>query len=98
MVSLRITFYDIAIADPLLVSQFFDTILGIERMHLQRGDVNQKPRPNESLVHLVVAQHMADVLAKKAFDTFAEFLYTIDIFLLNSPCTVSRIRMSRHKR
>src|SRR5207247_8661251 len=79
--NLRATFCDIAIADPLLVSQFIDTILGIERMHLERSDVNQKARPNKLFVHLVVAQHMADVLAKKAFDTFTEFLYTIDILL-----------------
>src|SRR6266545_2701392 len=90
-------FGDVAIADPLFVSQLLGTIRRIERMHLQRSDMDQKPRPNESLVHLVIAQHVADILAKKAFDAFAEFLYTIDVLLLHSPCPVGRIRRPRLK-
>ncbi len=85
------TFCDIAVTDPLRISQFLNAILGIERVHLQRSDVDQKPRSNESLVHLVIAQHVADILAKKTFDAFPEFLHTIDILLLHPPCAVGRI-------
>src|SRR5438093_5750158 len=46
---------DVAIADPLAVSQFVSTVFSIQRMHLQRSDVDQKPRSNESFVHLVIA-------------------------------------------
>src|SRR5438093_7247465 len=88
---------DVAIADSLFVSQFVSTIFSIQRMHLQRSDVDQKPRSNESLVHLVIAQHVADVLAKKAFDAFTEFLHTIDVLLLHPPCAVGRIGASRLK-
>ena len=35
-----------------------------------------------SLVHVVVAQHVANVLAQEAFDALAEFLRTIRIRLL----------------
>src|SRR5436190_8431338 len=83
--NLRATFRNIAITDPLLVSQFLDAIFGIERMHLQRGNMNQKPWSDESLVHLVVPQDMADVLTKETFDAFTKFLYTIDVLLLHSP-------------
>ena len=34
------TLRDVAVADALRVPQFFDAIFGIERMHLQRGDMN----------------------------------------------------------
>ena len=46
----------------------------------------------------MIAQHVADVLAKKAFDAFAEFLHTIDVLLLHPPCAVGRIGRSRLKR
>src|ERR1700730_16371372 len=38
--NLRATFGDVAVTDPLRVSQFLDAIFRVERMHLQRRDVN----------------------------------------------------------
>src|SRR5205085_4589754 len=78
-------FCDIAVADPLSVSQFFQSIFGIERMHLQRRHMNQKARSDELVVHLVIAQNMANVLAKKTFDALPEFLDAIDVGLLHPP-------------
>jgi len=82
---------DVAVADSLRVSQFFDAIFCIEWMHLQCGDMNQETWPDEFVVHLVVAQHVADILTEKTLDAFPEFLDTIDVFLLHSPGTVRRV-------
>src|SRR5262249_29368949 len=84
--------------DSLRISQFFDSVLGIEWMHLQRGDMNQETWPDEFVVHLVIAQHVADVLTKKTFDALPEFLHAIDVLLLHSPGTVWRIGRSRLER
>jgi len=35
---------------------------------------------------------VADILAKKTFDTFSEFLHTIDVLLLHPPRAIRRIR------
>jgi hypothetical protein len=74
------------------VAQFLDPILRVERMHLQRGRINQKSWSNESIVHLMIPQNVANVLAKKTFDAFPEFLYSIDVFLLHPPRSIRRIR------
>jgi len=93
--NLRATLRDVAIANALRVSQFFDAILGVERMHLQRGDMNQKSRSDEFVVHLVVAQHVANVLAKKALDAFPELLDAIDVVLLHPPRSIGRVGRAR---
>jgi len=79
---------DVAIANSLGVSQFLQPIFGIERMHLQRRHVNQKARPDKFVVHLMVAQHVANILAEKTFDAFPEFLNPIDVGLLHPPCAI----------
>jgi hypothetical protein len=58
-------------------------------MHLERRGVNEKTRPDKVLVLVMIAQHMAHVLAKKAFDTFPEFLDPIDILLCHPPGAVA---------
>jgi hypothetical protein len=67
-------------------------------MHFQRGDVNQESRTDKFVVQLMVAQNMANILAKKAFDTFTKFLHAIDVLLLHSPGAVRRVSRSRFKR
>src|SRR5205823_1914982 len=67
-------------------------------MHLQCGNVNQKTWPDELIVHLVIAQHVANVLAKKTFNAFSEFLHTINVLLLHAPCAVWRVGSSRFER
>ena len=64
-------------------------------MHLQRGDMNEKTRTDKFIMHLVVAQNVADVLTKITLDAFPEFLHTIDILLLHSPSTVRRVGCPR---
>lgn len=86
---------DVAVTNSLCISQFVDPIFGIERMHFERGDVNQISWPNELFMHPMIAQDVANILAKEAFDAFPKFLDAIDIFLLHSPGSVRRIGRTR---
>ena len=61
---------------------------GVERVHLERRRVDEEARPDELLVHVVVAQHVANVLAEEALDALAELLHAIDVLLL--PCARCR--------
>ena len=78
-------------------AQFRYPIFGIERVHLQGGRVNQETRPDKAIVHLMIAQYVADILTKKTLDAFPKLLHPIDIFLLHSPGPVRRIRRTRFK-
>ena len=49
------------------------------------ADVNQKARADEFVVLLVIAQDVADILAKKTLDAFPEFLHAIDVVLRHPP-------------
>src|SRR5438874_1947086 len=96
--NLRAALRNVAVADPVGFAQFFDSIFGIERMHLQRGCVNQKARPDKAIMHLMITQHVADVLTKETFNAFPEFLDSVDILLLHPPGAVRRVRRTRLKR
>ena len=45
-------------------------------------------------VQLMIAHHMADVLAKEALDALAEFLDAIDVALLHPPGAIGCVRLS----
>src|SRR6267154_4549352 len=64
-------------------------------MHFERGRVNQESRTNEFLVHMMVAQYMANILAKETLDALAKFLYTLYVFLVNSPSAVGSVGFAR---
>jgi hypothetical protein len=89
------TLRDVAVTNALGVSQFLDAILGVERMHFERGHVNEKARPDKFVIHLVIAQDMANILAEKTFDALSKFLNAIDILLLHSPRSIRRIGRTR---
>ena len=72
-------------------------IFRIERMHFQRGHKHQESRTNKGVIFVVIAQHMADILTKKTFDTFPKFLNPIDICLRHPPGPIRRIRWPRIK-
>ena len=82
---------------PPVFAQIGDTIRGIERIHLQRGGIDQESRTDELVVHVVIAQHVAHVLAQEALDALAEFLHTIDVGLLHAPGTVGGVGLARHE-
>ncbi len=69
--------------------------VGVERVHLQRGHVDEEPRADELVVLVVVAQHVADVLAQEALDALAEFLHAVDVFLLHPPGAVGCVGLPR---
>ncbi len=57
---------------------------GVQGVHVQLGDPHQEARPGEGrLVLLVVAHHMAGVLAQEALDALAELLRAVHIDLLH---------------
>src|SRR5947207_9219898 len=64
-------------------------------MHLERGGVDQKARTDELVVLAVIAEDMADILAKETLDAFPEFLDAIDVFLLHSPGAIRRVGRTR---
>src|SRR5438128_9448527 len=49
-------------------------------------------------MHLMVAEHVADILTKKTFNAFPELLHTVDVLLLHSPGAVWRVGRSRLER
>src|SRR6185295_12870384 len=57
---------DVAVADALGLPQLGEAVLDVQRMHLQSGGVDEQPGSDELLVQVVVAQHVADVLAEEA--------------------------------
>src|SRR5204862_5044415 len=78
------TLRDVAVANAVGRPQLLEAILGIERMHFERGHVDEKPRADKFLVFPMIAQDVADVLAEKTLDAFPEFLDASDVFLLHA--------------
>src|SRR6187431_1620156 len=72
--NLRAALRDIAQADAVAVLQVLQAIRGVERVHLQGGDVYEEAWSDELVVHVVIAQDVAHVLAEEALDALAEFL------------------------
>ena len=85
---------DVAITDAVVVLQIRDAIFGIERMHFQRSGVQQEAGSDELVMLVMIAQHMANVLAEKTLDALSEFLYAIDVFLHHCPRSVGVIWFS----
>jgi len=96
--NLGAAFRNVTVTNSMRVPQLLDAILGIERMHFQRGHVDQKSRADEFVVHLMIAQHVANILAKKTFDAFAKLLDAIDVGLQHPPCPIGRVRWPRLER
>ena len=78
---LRAALGDVAVADVVLLLQIRNTVLDVERVHLERGRVDEEARPDELVVLGVIAQHVADVLAEEALDALPELLDAVDVTL-----------------
>src|SRR6266536_1691933 len=75
---------DVAEADAALLPDELAPVVGVERVHLQLGVADEHARPREArLVLLVVADHVADVLAQEALDALVELLCPVDVPLLH---------------
>ena len=48
----------------------------------------RKRGPAKLVLRVVVAQHVADVLAEEALDALAELLHAVDVVLLHAPGAV----------
>ena len=69
---------------------------GVERVHVQLGEPDQEARAGEGLlVLLVVAHHVAGVLAQVALDALAELLAALDVDLLHP--VVARLEVGRRR-
>lgn len=95
---LRAAFRNVAVADPLLITNIPNAILIVKRMHLERRIVNEVPRTGVAVIKMMIAQNMANILAEIAFDAFAEFLYTVHVRLRHAPCTVRQVWLARSER
>src|SRR5439155_6018847 len=60
--------------------------------------VHQVARAHELLVQVMVAQHVADVLAEEALDALPELLDPVHVLLLHPPGAVGRVGRARGER
>ena len=68
-------------------------VVRVERVHLELGVADEQPRAGELvLVLLVIADHVADVLAEEALDAPVELLDPIDVGLLHPVGAVGVLR------
>jgi hypothetical protein len=81
-------FCDVAIADVSFVFEKLETVCFIERVHFETGSTYQEARSHELIFAIMVSQNMANVLTEEALNTLAKLLYTVDVFLIDSPVGV----------
>src|SRR4029450_10936931 len=71
---LRATPCDVAETDAVAAPQMAEAWLGIERVHLERGVVENEAGADELFVQVMITQDVADILAQETFDALAELL------------------------
>src|SRR4030095_5244824 len=77
----RAAFGDVAVSQAEFVLEQRQAVAGVERVHLQAGNADQKPRPAKFFLTIVVAEHVADVLTQEALDALAELLHAVGLGL-----------------
>ena len=93
--NVRAALCDVAKAYAICLSQLFEPILSVERMHLQRSDMNKHPWTTEHIMEVMFAENVAYILAEKTFYAFPELLDTIYVFLRHPPGPIFGVRWSR---
>src|SRR5438105_2126936 len=89
---------DVAEPDPRVLLDEASAVAGVQRMHVEARDLDEEARPGEHpLLVLVVANHVADVLAQEALDALVELLNAIDV-LLHHPVGAIGLRRLETKR
>jgi hypothetical protein len=76
---------DVAQPDAEFLAGHGRAVDAIQRVHVQRGGANEKARAAEFVVEMMLAEDVANVLAKKTFDALAEFLDAVHVALLHFP-------------
>src|SRR5687768_1468404 len=71
---LRAALGDVAVAQAAFVLEVGKARRRVQRMHLQVGDTHEEARAGELGLLVMVAQHVADVLAQEALDALAKLL------------------------
>src|SRR5215467_2339899 len=72
-------FGDVAEAGAGIALEQRPAVEHVARMHLQAGDPDHEARTVVLLLPIMVAQHVAHVLAKEALDAFAKLEHPIDV-------------------
>ena len=93
----RAAFGDVAISYSVIVSKIVHAVLAVERMHLERRDVDQRARPDEMIMQRMLTKDMTHILAEKTLDALPKLLNSINVLLRRSPCSVGGIRWPRFK-
>ena len=88
---------DVAVADTGIRLEVRHAVALVHRVHLEPGDAHQEARPRELVLGLVVAQHVAHVLAQEALDALAELLDALDVLLLPAPRLLGRVLRRRER-
>src|SRR5947207_5548371 len=83
--NLGAAFSDVAVADTELLFQQLGSIQTVKRMHFKPRHAHKESRSAELFLLVVIAQHVANVLAQEAFDAFTKLLYAIDLALIHLP-------------
>ena len=84
----RAAFRDVAEADAERFFQERSARSGVERMHFESGDANEKSGAAVFAVFRVIAKDVADVLAEETFDALAKFLSAVNVVLGHFPLNV----------
>src|SRR6185437_14506323 len=84
---------DVAVADAEVVLEGFEAVAVIERVHLELRHVDEEAGADELVVHVVLAQHVTDVLAEEALDALAELLGAVHVGLGLAPSAVGLGRL-----
>lgn len=79
---------DVAVAQPELLLGHLLAIHRVQWVHVELGDAHQHARSSEGfVVLLVIAHHVAGVLAQEALNALAELLAALNILLLHPELT-----------
>ena len=90
---------DVAVAQTEVLLGHVLAVQGVQRVHVQFGDPHQETRAGERLlVLLVVADHVADVLAQEALDALAELLGALHVDLRHPVLAGLQILRRRERR
>src|SRR5439155_1114235 len=90
---------DVAEAHAGLLPHELRPIAGVERVHVEAGQLDEEARPREILLLLlVVADDVADVLAQEALDALVELLDAIDVLLHHPIGAVGLRRLQAERR
>src|SRR5438093_5143660 len=96
---IRAALGDVAVAEPVLLTNEFGAIVRVERMHLERREPYEVARARESrLVLLVVADDVTHVLTEEALDALMELLHALDVVLVHAARAVGFLRLRLERR